>query len=103
MLIGLINDKLFTKIPFGYELGQIANEIYGEVLKLYKLPLINITIQTSQEFIDRECPMALEAAEGLLSLGVSGAEVNGLILDANVAGMEWFMQLILVIKEVSIY
>ncbi|XP_075219817.1 apolipoprotein lipid transfer particle isoform X2 [Lycorma delicatula] len=53
MLIGLINDKLFTNIPFGYELGQIANEIYGEVLELYKLPLINITIQTSQEFIDR--------------------------------------------------
>ncbi|XP_075210552.1 uncharacterized protein LOC142317898 [Lycorma delicatula] len=38
-----------------------------------------------------ECPMALEAAEGLLSLGVSGAEVNGLILDANVAGMEWYV------------
>ncbi|XP_075231419.1 anaphase-promoting complex subunit 7-like [Lycorma delicatula] len=44
---------------------------------------------TAYKEVLRECPMALEAAEGLLSLGVSGAEVNGLILDANVAGMEW--------------
>lgn len=33
--------------------------------------------------------MALEAAEGLLNLGVSGAEVGSLVIETNIAGMDW--------------
>ena len=42
--------------------------------------------------------MALEAAEGLLSLGVSGVEVNSLVLQLHyVSGiMEWYILLITV-------
>lgn len=53
MFLGMINDKIFSNIPFGYELGEIGKEIYGEVLELYKLPLINITVQTSQDVLER--------------------------------------------------
>jgi len=31
----------------------------------------------------QECPLALEAAEGLLKLGVKGIEVNSLMLEGN--------------------
>uniref|UniRef100_A0A1B6MFT6 Anaphase-promoting complex subunit 7 n=1 Tax=Graphocephala atropunctata TaxID=36148 RepID=A0A1B6MFT6_9HEMI len=37
----------------------------------------------------RECPLALEAVEGLLSLTVTGAEVNSLVIKANLANMDW--------------
>ncbi|XP_054269328.1 anaphase-promoting complex subunit 7 [Macrosteles quadrilineatus] len=37
----------------------------------------------------RECPLALEAVEGLLSLTVSGAEVNSLVIEANLTNMDW--------------
>ncbi|KAG8283976.1 Anaphase promoting complex subunit 7, partial [Homalodisca vitripennis] len=37
----------------------------------------------------RECPLALEAVEGLLSLTVTGAEVNSLVIEANLSNMDW--------------
>lgn len=39
----------------------------------------------------RECPFALEASEGLLSLGVKGAEVASLMLSGSisVANIDW--------------
>lgn len=39
----------------------------------------------------QECPLALEAAEGLLSLGVKGIEVNALVLEgaSNFGNMDW--------------
>lgn len=39
-------------------------------------------IATYKEVL-RECPLALEAAEGLLSLGVKGIEVNSIIMSCN--------------------
>ncbi|XP_050430220.1 anaphase-promoting complex subunit 7 [Adelges cooleyi] len=38
----------------------------------------------------KECPLAIEAAEGLLSLGVKGTEVNALMLEmVSINGLEW--------------
>lgn len=47
-------------------------------------------ITTYKEVI-RECPLALEAAEGLLALGVKGIEVNSLIVgaSANLPSFDW--------------
>lgn len=47
-------------------------------------------ISTYKEVL-RECPLALEAAEGLLSLGVKGVEVNSLIVNSLSGSMnlEW--------------
>lgn len=39
-------------------------------------------IATYKEVL-RECPLALEAAEGLLALGVKGIEVNSIIMGCN--------------------
>lgn len=46
---------------------------------------------TTYKEVLRECPLALEAAEGLLSLGVKGVEVNSLIVNSTSASMnlEW--------------
>lgn len=41
----------------------------------------------------RECPFAVEAAQGLLSLNVRGAEVISLMVsgDVRVPNLEWLM------------
>ncbi|KAK0162770.1 hypothetical protein PV327_006519 [Microctonus hyperodae] len=46
---------------------------------------------TTYKEVLRECPLALEAAEGLLSLGVKGIEVNSLIVGstANLPSLDW--------------
>ncbi|XP_014206498.1 anaphase-promoting complex subunit 7 [Copidosoma floridanum] len=47
-------------------------------------------IATYKEVL-RECPLALEAAEGLLALGVKGIEVNSIIMSCNLnlTSFEW--------------
>ncbi|KAF3427113.1 hypothetical protein E2986_09095 [Frieseomelitta varia] len=46
---------------------------------------------TTYKEVLRECPLALEAAEGLLSLGVKGIEVNSLIVGcaSNLSNLDW--------------
>ncbi|KAF7393315.1 anaphase-promoting complex subunit 7 isoform X1 [Vespula maculifrons] len=46
---------------------------------------------TTYKEVLRECPLALEAAEGLLSLGIKGIEVNSLIVGcaANLSNLDW--------------
>ncbi|XP_011176287.1 anaphase-promoting complex subunit 7 [Solenopsis invicta] len=46
---------------------------------------------TTYKEVLKECPLALEAAEGLLSLGVKGVEVNSLIVSSisNSMNLEW--------------
>ncbi|XP_015111054.1 anaphase-promoting complex subunit 7 [Diachasma alloeum] len=46
---------------------------------------------TTYKEVLRECPLALEAAEGLLALGVKGIEVNSLIVgsSSNLPGLDW--------------
>ncbi|KAL0134898.1 hypothetical protein PUN28_001582 [Cardiocondyla obscurior] len=46
---------------------------------------------TTYKEVLKECPLALEAAEGLLSLGVKGVEVNSLIVSSTSSSMnlEW--------------
>ncbi|XP_043275656.1 anaphase-promoting complex subunit 7 [Venturia canescens] len=46
---------------------------------------------TTYKEVLRECPLALEAAEGLLALGVKGVEVNSLIVGftANLPNSDW--------------
>lgn len=45
-------------------------------------------------FIPQECPLALEAIEGLLSLSVSGAEVQSLVLECasrkGIGNIDWW-------------
>lgn len=47
-------------------------------------------IATYKEVL-RECPLALEAAEGLLTLGVKGIEVNSLIVGctSSLLNLDW--------------
>ena len=42
-------------------------------------------------FFSQECPLALEAAEGLLSLGVKGMEVNALVFEglSGFGNLDW--------------
>ncbi|CAK9830696.1 Anaphase-promoting complex subunit 7 [Anthophora retusa] len=46
---------------------------------------------TTYKEVLRECPLALEAAEGLLSLGVKGIEVNSLIVScaSSLSNLDW--------------
>ncbi|XP_012288203.1 anaphase-promoting complex subunit 7 [Orussus abietinus] len=46
---------------------------------------------TTYKEVLRECPLALEAAEGLLSLGVKGVEVNSLVVGcaSNLPNLDW--------------
>lgn len=46
---------------------------------------------TTYKEVLRECPLALEAAEGLLSLGVKGIEVNSLIVgcSSTLSNLDW--------------
>lgn len=50
--------------------------------KLYQQGGMERSAITAYKEVLRECPLALEAAEGLLSLGVKGIEVNSLVLEA---------------------
>ncbi|XP_073994094.1 apolipoprotein lipid transfer particle isoform X2 [Rhodnius prolixus] len=45
MLYDIVTEKYFTVVPFSYELNEIRTEIVGEVKELYKLPVINFTLQ----------------------------------------------------------
>lgn len=49
------------------------------------------TAITAYKEVLRECPLALEAAEGLLSLGVKGIEVNSLIVGcaSSLSNLDW--------------
>ncbi|XP_033340172.1 anaphase-promoting complex subunit 7 [Megalopta genalis] len=49
------------------------------------------TAITTYKEVLRECPLALEAAEGLLSLGVKGIEVNSLIVGcaSSLSNLDW--------------
>ncbi|XP_039297130.1 LOW QUALITY PROTEIN: uncharacterized protein LOC111054146 [Nilaparvata lugens] len=49
-MLAVLNDKLVVQVPFGRELTEVGGEIYGEVLELGKLPLVNATIQTARQF-----------------------------------------------------
>ncbi|KAL4089145.1 hypothetical protein QTP88_024213 [Uroleucon formosanum] len=45
---------------------------------------------TAYNKVLKECPLAIEAAEGLLSLGVKGTEVNAMMLEmVGINGLEW--------------
>ncbi|XP_067010812.1 anaphase-promoting complex subunit 7 [Anabrus simplex] len=59
--------------------------------KLYQQGGMERSAITSYKEVLRECPLALEAAEGLLSLGVKGVEVNSLILEGAtcISQMDW--------------
>uniref|UniRef100_A0A1B6BZR6 Anaphase-promoting complex subunit 7 n=1 Tax=Clastoptera arizonana TaxID=38151 RepID=A0A1B6BZR6_9HEMI len=63
-------NMTLAKLCQKYSMERTAISAYKEVLK--------------------ECPLAIEAAEGLLSLGVSGAEVASLVIETNVSGFEWY-------------
>uniref|UniRef100_A0A1B6DM97 VWFD domain-containing protein n=1 Tax=Clastoptera arizonana TaxID=38151 RepID=A0A1B6DM97_9HEMI len=47
MILGIIKDKYFKVVPFGYELKEVVSEIYNDIKVLYKLPAISFTIETS--------------------------------------------------------
>ncbi len=51
----------------------------------------NTEVCSDTTFCCRECPLSLEAAQGLLSLGVKGAEVASFMMSthAQLAGFEW--------------
>ncbi|KAK7793832.1 hypothetical protein R5R35_014328 [Gryllus longicercus] len=59
--------------------------------KLYRLGGMERSAVSCYKEVLRECPLALEAAEGLLRLGVKGVEVNSLMLEGapSIANMEW--------------
>jgi hypothetical protein len=40
-------------------------------------------------FIDRECPLALEAMTGLMSLGVKGPDVAALVMNGAPNTSDW--------------
>lgn len=43
-----------------------------------------------REVVFQECPMALEASEGLLKLGVKSTEVNSLVMSSpQLSSIEW--------------
>ncbi|VVC31787.1 Hypothetical protein CINCED_3A017194 [Cinara cedri] len=45
---------------------------------------------TAYNKVLKECPLAIEAAEGLLNLGVKGAEVNSMMIEmVGIYGLEW--------------
>lgn len=52
-------------------------------------------MQFNSVLIFKECPLAIEAAEGLLSLGVKGTEVNAMMLEmVGINGLEWLVFII---------
>jgi anaphase-promoting complex subunit 7 len=72
--------------------GKLRNaKINMALAKLYQQGGMERSAITSYKEVLRECPLALEAAEGLLSLGVKGIEVNALVLEgtSNFGNMDW--------------
>lgn len=71
---------------------QRTVKINMALAKLYHQGGLERSAITGYKEVLRECPLALEAAEGLLSLGVSGVEVNSMVVQFHyVSGiMEWF-------------
>nr|XP_018904104.1 PREDICTED: anaphase-promoting complex subunit 7 [Bemisia tabaci] len=59
--------------------------------KLYQQGGMERSAITAYKEVLRECPLALEAAEGLLSVGVKGVEVNSLMIEA-VSGLDWLIK-----------
>lgn len=59
--------------------------------KLYQQSGQDRSSITAYKEVVKECPLALEAAKGLLSLGVKGAEVSSLMLNSssNISSLDW--------------
>ncbi|BES90627.1 Domain of Unknown Function (DUF1081) [Nesidiocoris tenuis] len=49
MLYDIFTQKYLSSLPFGIELNQIGMEIVTEVTELYKLPMVNFTIEMTKE------------------------------------------------------
>ncbi|KAJ9580300.1 hypothetical protein L9F63_004040, partial [Diploptera punctata] len=72
--------------------GKLRNaKINMALAKLYQQGGMERSAITCYKEVLRECPLALEAAEGLLSLGVKGIEVNALVSEgmSSFGNMEW--------------
>ncbi|KAG8226887.1 hypothetical protein J437_LFUL005646, partial [Ladona fulva] len=70
---------------------QRSPKINMALAKLYHQEGMERSAVSAYKEVLRECPLALEAVEGLLSLGVKGAEVASFMLDgiSTLPNMEW--------------
>lgn len=70
---------------------QRTASINMALAKLYQQAGMERSAITGFKEVLKECPLALDAAQGLLSLGVKGAEVASLMLSgtANIPNSEW--------------
>ncbi|XP_071448607.1 anaphase-promoting complex subunit 7, partial [Hetaerina americana] len=70
---------------------QRTAKINMALAKLYHQGGLERSAITAYKEVLRECPLAMEAVEGLLSLGVKGAEVGSFMLDgtSTLPNMDW--------------
>ncbi|XP_013384483.1 anaphase-promoting complex subunit 7 [Lingula anatina] len=73
----------------GINSKQRTSKVNMALAKLYQKTGMDRSAVTCFKEVLRECPLALEAVLGLLSLGVRGAEVASLVLHGVHGGCEW--------------
>ncbi|XP_015592871.1 anaphase-promoting complex subunit 7 [Cephus cinctus] len=90
-LVKLKNPEEALQILQGIPGKQRTPKVNMALARMFQEQGMERSAITSYKEVLRECPLALEAMEGLLSLGVKGIEVNSLIVGctSNLSGLDW--------------
>ncbi|KAG7188915.1 hypothetical protein KM043_008516 [Ampulex compressa] len=90
-LIKLKNSQEALQVLQSIPGKQRTSKVNMALAKMFQEQGMERSAITTYKEVLRECPLALEAAEGLLSLGVKGVEVNSLIVAcaSNLSNLDW--------------
>ena len=90
-LIKLKNSQEALQVLQSIPGKQRTPKVNMALAKMFQEQGMERSAITTYKEVLRECPLALEAAEGLLSLGVKGIEVNSLIVGcaSNLSNLDW--------------
>ncbi|KAJ8681890.1 hypothetical protein QAD02_017682 [Eretmocerus hayati] len=82
-LVKMKNPQEALQVLQGVPAKQRTPKINMALAKMFQEQGMERSAIATYKEVLRECPLALEAAEGLLSLGVKGIEVNSIIMSCN--------------------
>ncbi|XP_025419257.1 anaphase-promoting complex subunit 7 [Sipha flava] len=89
-LVKLKDNKQALAVLQSIPSKQRKTKINMALAKLYHQMGNTIQAISAYNKVLKDCPLAIEAAEGLLSLGVKGTEVNAIMLEmVGISGLEW--------------
>lgn len=90
-LVKLKNSQEALQVLQSIPGKQRTPKINMALAKMFQEQGMERSAIASYKEVLRECPLALEAAEGLLALGVKGIEVNSIIMgcNLNLQNLDW--------------